>query len=548
MVEFALFVTDDMQAVTQSGELVYDVLNLPLPPINLDVEGAANRNILTWEPSPTPDLLRYRIYRDGARIDSVDANITTYTDNNVVAGRRYAYQVTSISQDLRETRLSTSPEQEATPFSYPSGISHNYQVSFGDATLDRSSRMVGIPGEVNTRLADTFTGVAGTDWNAYFDNGAPENYLVEYTPTGGFNFTRGRGYWVISHNAWNVSGRDSSVALPESNNVTIPLHAGWNIITNPYNQTVRWSEVITANNITDDLWGFNGNYFKSSTLEPYTGYYLINRSNLPEELTIPFPGATSNKQAPSSASTDSSDIGWLTIYAIHEDIALSAIHAGIHEEASQTLDRHDQFAPPGAFTPVAMYFQNESLETAHKRLASEFKPPHTAGLSFELIVNNTLESPVELEISGVDVFATQEVYLVDQATAKFYNLHTSQEAITPSEPTAHYTLLIGSAGFIDEQRKHLLPDSYQLHASYPNPFRTQTTIEYSIPDTPDANRETRLEVYNVLGQRVAILVNEIKAPGYHKALWNAESLATGMYFIRLKSGSFVETQSVVRVK
>ncbi len=89
-----------------------------------------------------------------------------------------------------------------------------------------------------------------------------------------------------------------------------------------------------------------------------------------------------------------------------------------------------------------------------------------------------------------------------------------------------------------------LPREYQLHHNYPNPFNPATTIEYSLPES----QHVQLEVYNMLGQRVAVLVNEVKTAGRHQAVFDATNLSSGMYLYRITAGSFVQTEKMMLVK
>jgi hypothetical protein len=93
------------------------------------------------------------------------------------------------------------------------------------------------------------------------------------------------------------------------------------------------------------------------------------------------------------------------------------------------------------------------------------------------------------------------------------------------------------------------PPSYQLHANYPNPFNPETTIEYSLTDP----EHVRIDIYNILGNRVSTLVDEVKAPGNHEVMWNGTDengsrVASGIYFYNMKAGAFNETRRMVMLK
>ncbi len=76
-----------------------------------------------------------------------------------------------------------------------------------------------------------------------------------------------------------------------------------------------------------------------------------------------------------------------------------------------------------------------------------------------------------------------------------------------------------------------LPDYFYL-TNYPNPFNQSTKIKYSIPHQTDV----RLEIYNLLGQRVETLVENIQKPGNYSINWDASGFSSGIYFYRLTTG------------
>ena len=94
-----------------------------------------------------------------------------------------------------------------------------------------------------------------------------------------------------------------------------------------------------------------------------------------------------------------------------------------------------------------------------------------------------------------------------------------------------------------------LPDHFELTQNYPNPFNPTTEIAFSLPEA----RHVTLEIYNVLGQRVATLVNEFREAGPHLVPWDAtdaegHSVASGIYLYRLQAGSLTTTRKMLLLK
>jgi hypothetical protein len=94
------------------------------------------------------------------------------------------------------------------------------------------------------------------------------------------------------------------------------------------------------------------------------------------------------------------------------------------------------------------------------------------------------------------------------------------------------------------EETHLSPALLRLEQNYPNPFNPSTTIQYVLP----SRTHVALVVYNILGQRVAELVNEEKDAGHYEYRFDATGLASGVYLYRLQAGSFVQTRRMVVVK
>ena len=85
---------------------------------------------------------------------------------------------------------------------------------------------------------------------------------------------------------------------------------------------------------------------------------------------------------------------------------------------------------------------------------------------------------------------------------------------------------------------------FELGQNYPNPFNPTTHIRFNIPETAN----TKLTVFNVMGEEVATLVNSVMQAGGHTVSWNASSMPTGVYFYQLESANFSQTKKLLLVK
>jgi len=100
-------------------------------------------------------------------------------------------------------------------------------------------------------------------------------------------------------------------------------------------------------------------------------------------------------------------------------------------------------------------------------------------------------------------------------------------------------------GLTDVQSKDQeLPTDFSLSQNYPNPFNPSTTIKFGLPKESNVV----LKVYNILGEEVATLVNNVMPAGYHIINFDATKLASGMYIYRIQASDFVQVKKMLLMK
>ena len=84
------------------------------------------------------------------------------------------------------------------------------------------------------------------------------------------------------------------------------------------------------------------------------------------------------------------------------------------------------------------------------------------------------------------------------------------------------------------------PLKFELYQNFPNPFNPSTQIEFSLPE----GSKVSLNVYNLIGQQIADLVDESLGAGLHKVTFNAENLPSGIYIYELRANNYVKTKKM----
>jgi hypothetical protein len=138
--------------------------------------------------------------------------------------------------------------------------------------------------------------------------------------------------------------------------------------------------------------------------------------------------------------------------------------------------------------------------------------------------------------SGIQQFP--RIYAVLNQDAGYNEIHTNNNK--------GFNILGQSSvpSSIDGVVENLVPSSFKLLQSWPNPFNPANTIGYELPEQADV----RLEVFNMLGQRVSVLVNEQKPAGYHEVRFDASHLASGVYIYRITAGANAKSMKMMLLK
>jgi hypothetical protein len=88
-----------------------------------------------------------------------------------------------------------------------------------------------------------------------------------------------------------------------------------------------------------------------------------------------------------------------------------------------------------------------------------------------------------------------------------------------------------------------LPHDFKIEGIYPNPFNPIATISFIVP----TYTQVIITVYNIQGGEAVSLTNSSYEPGYYQVIWNADTHSSGVYFVKMVAGSYVETQKIVLI-
>ena len=134
----------------------------------------------------------------------------------------------------------------------------------------------------------------------------------------------------------------------------------------------------------------------------------------------------------------------------------------------------------------------------------------------------------------------------DKLTFKYYN-SLDDEIVDYSESLDFTANMIVGNGLNTFGLSHvvdIMPEDYSLSRAYPNPFNPVTTLSFTLP----VETEVSIAVYNLYGREVFSLINGNMQAGYHSIVWDANSYSSGVYFVKMIAGEFVNTQKLMLIK
>ncbi|MEP0545293.1 MAG: Ig-like domain-containing protein [Rhodothermales bacterium] len=432
----------------------------------------------------------------------------------------------------------------------------------GDASAVTAYRMVSVPLVLDdpSPLA-----VFGDD---YGDYGPTSWRLLRYLPLAeryaefpdlNAAVVPGAAFWLAAYaEASGSFDVENGLSVDASEPVLLTLAPGWNQIGTPFAFPVAWDAVLgseTDGIQTPDFWD-GTQYVERAVLDPWVGYFVLNGTEETVTLRVPPTEAGQTRSATRPAAKEGEEGYRLRLLAEARDRGLRDTQnlLGFADGAAEGRDRLDRAEPP----PITTHLRLSAVEDG-VRLGRSFRPAGTDGAAWELEVTATPDvldaGPLAVRVALEEVGGRPDgydVHVLDLDREVPLTLLESAFELTLSaaRPVQRLRLIAGTDGFADAARGgiSLAPVAFALAPAYPNPFAGTTTLAYELPEPADVT----LDVFDLLGRRVAVLADGVQEAGRYTARWDGTvagaPAANGVYVYRLRAGGFTASHKMVLLR
>jgi alpha-tubulin suppressor-like RCC1 family protein len=356
-----------------------------------------------------------------------------------------------------------------------------------------------------------------------------------------------------------------------------PNKNGFTLIGNPFRYDIDW-DAFTKDSLSNSVYVYDHNTSGWKTWNGITGSLTDGEIGAYNGFFVQTLGASAKLEIPDSAKT----------YTTQRFLGKQAANPQyfsmeVSSESGLANKAWFQFSEDGKIG-LDSYDAHKFVPLSSRYVSVASVPDETIGLDinnlplwekmFEIpLVLNTTETGIHsFSLKDINIPDSWTVELIDHESGirselgEAYVFTIAQtktaaaNAINPSTPPTissfvspattkatdnRFTLRVSPSQVLSNESDPNLPQKVELGQNYPNPFNPSTTIQYGVPETGDVT----LEVFNLLGRKVATLMNkENKSAGRYSVQFEAGRLASGLYLYRLKAGNTVITKKLTLIK
>ena len=425
--------------------------------------------MFNWLSNKELDLIGYNLYRsetgtqDFVKLNQSVISDTVFTDDNLLLGKYYYYQLKAVDNDLNESN--------------PSSVIKSMAVSLdkGILLVDETKNGTGILFSPTDEDVDQFY----------------ENILEDYFV-----------------NNYDIEAESNTIKLADIGAYSTIIWQG-----NDYSD---YNPALNAKESIKQYLDYGGNFLYTgfSASKSFQGDIVLENSFVEGDFIFDYLKIDTSRNSLLSLFISASPITGMYNY-IYVDSSKSSLSTNYHIRKVESIYSN----PEG----INIYTYNSNYDSTSSQGSMQ-------GL------------PIGVEYLGTDyksIVLNIPLYYMNQSQSKTLISNILQQKF--NEPTD-----------VEDEEQKTIPMGFELYQNYPNPFNPSTKISWHQP----VYSKTTLKVYDVLGNEVATLVDEYKPAGIYEVEFNvaqsaaadSRAIASGVYFYRLTSGSYISTKKLILLK
>jgi hypothetical protein len=509
-INISALISDGESAVT-SAELAWRSISAggPLTNVTLQRSGNTFSASLPFAAADLPLGIEYRIQATSAG-GTASTGATLRTVRVQSAGNGLEIPYTSFGNSVQNYRIVAVPLNLTNP------------------AVSRVFDELGSPNRENWRVFHYARG-ATTELS-------PDNTLAP-----------GLGYWLIARNDPGALQTGPGAAVNASSDAPfeIDLQADWNQIGNPYNFNLSWADVQAANPGLPGLRIYNGDFADAGRLDRMSGGFV--RVNAPQKLRFP---VTRNHAVNSGRSSENvgqaaQTIGkndWQVKFSIANGQHTNTISGfGMAKQATDGFDALDGLNMPRFFNSFLELHHHK--KEGHDAFSNDMVPNRDNHVwSFDVVASDEEKA---VTLTWPEIFcndAGSQLFLWDEGLKRATNMLENNRYVFQPARSKSFRIIFGSEDFV-----HAKTDVNELvlHTVWPNPAHQTAHVALSLPRATDRSQPVRVELIDGLG-RIQRTFTSRPGGGYQEIeLKDLESLAKGIYVVRVQVGSWQQTSRVM---
>ena len=550
------------------------------------IGGALSSNTLVEIDDLEVDTLIINIPGDSINQYSFKYAITIY-DNAGNMSRKPEIDTAfySIEIELEEGTISTdspdAPEEIKNGFPLMSWNMISFPINLYDKSLE-------------SIFVDDLGEYSNGGWKLYrfqdSNNDGENDRFVEFDEATIDSIVPGYAYWLFVSEPGKIIDCGSGITNKIDEDYDIELNRGWNMVGNPFSFPVKLDSIELDIDSVQQVqryipeiknWGDPMDRDEWILL-PYRGYAVLYWGSGQVNLSIPpvcvdtteiYSNVNSGKATPASNIEVNNDeeltvfkksnplvpevANWKVKFSAYADECVDLYnYVGMWDICSDGRDNRDYLEASNFDEYVSLYFSQINWGKYSGQYTTDFRHPNPNGCVWDMEVRTNFQpSDILVRLDESELPEEFTGAIIDMLTLDIFEFDDSDSLLCSQNKATHTSIMkvvIGTPEFVAAKVDNILstiPLDFGLSQNYPNPFNPSTTICYQIPEYCNV----KLEIYNIMGQQVDVLVDGVKAPGYYRTVFEGRSkagseLASGIYFYRLTTPNFRKVRKMVIVK